>query len=411
MKKLKNKILITIFLIFSISMIIILITYNSSEYIREKNNISENLSRMNKENHENIKPPKEYDALEPPESDTNQKKRFMDVSIYTFVLDENNTISTVISHTDEDEIPKDAVNEANKLLNSSKLTDKHIGNLYFNKYAYKYSENKKLILIDISETNKKLRVDLLISIIIFIIFETIAYLISKVISLWIIKPVEASFNNQKQFIADASHELKTPLSVIIASAEALENDKNNKKWLNNIKNESDRMNNLIKDLLDLAKLENDEIKRVYENNNLSKLVEMSILPFESLIYEKNIKLDYNLEDNIYLKSDSNEIKQLVAILMDNAIKHSKSDGKINVKLKKEKDFITLSVKNKGEPIPKGEEEKIFERFYRVDKARNRKDNRYGLGLAIAKSIVERHNGTIKASSTEEYTTFEIIFKK
>ena len=138
---------------------------------------------------------------------------------------------------------------------------------------------------------------------------------------------------------------------------------------------------------------------------------MSILPFESLIYEKNIKLDYKLDENIYLKSDSSEIKQLMAILMDNAIKHSKSKGKIIVTLSKEKDNISLSVKNKGEPIPKGEEERIFERFYRVDKSRNRNDNRYGLGLAIAKSIVERHNGTIKAFSTDEYTTFEINFKK
>ena len=112
-----------------------------------------------------------------------------------------------------------------------------------------------------------------------------------------------------------------------------------------------------------------------------------------------------------MNMDENSIKQLIEILLDNAIKHSYKKSTINVSLKEEKGVIELKIENNGEEIPKGEEEKIFERFYRVDKSRNRKENRYGLGLAIAKNIVLMHNGKINASSQNGTTTFKVLFKK
>ena len=168
------------------------------------------------------------------------------------------------------------------------------------------------------------------------------------------------------------------------------------------------MNNLIIDLLDLAKTENGNIELI--QGNLSKVVELSALTFEGIAFEKNIKYDCHISDNLNIKMNENMIKQVMEILLDNAIKHSKENGKIEVTLK-ESNNIELSVSNMGEPIPKGEEEKIFDRFYRADKSRNRNDNRYGLGLAIAKNIVNLHNGTIKAYSKNGKTIFQIIFKK
>ena len=170
------------------------------------------------------------------------------------------------------------------------------------------------------------------------------------------------------------------------------------------------MNKLIRNLLDLAKIENENTDKSDEIINLSKLVEMSILTFESLAYEKDIELTYDIEKELSFKGNSEEIKELMSILLDNAIKHSKKKGQIKVTLKTDKNHLILKVMNKGEPIPPGEEEKIFERFYRVDKARNRKENRYGLGLAIAKGIVNNHHGKITASSKEEYTTFTVVLK-
>jgi len=412
MKKLKNKIFITIFIILTISILTILVIFNSTNYIREKSNVKNNLSNTLIKKDNDLEPPEKPDndnQSTPPEipNRASDNPRFMDVTIYTVLLDDDE-ISTIISHTKDETIPEEINTFAKSILKSNKK-GLYIKNLYFNKYSYRYL-NDEIIIIDNSEINGELKADLLMSVLIFILFEIFAYIISLSISKWIIKPVEASFNKQKQFIADASHELKTPLAVIMASADALETDKN-EKWLKNIQSESNRMSNLIKDLLDLAKLEKEDIQIIKDNNNLSKLVELAIAPFESLIYEKNIKLKCEIEENINWQCNSEQIKQLIAILLDNAIKHSKEQGKIIVTLNREKDNVTIKVQNIGDPIPDGEEEKIFERFYRVDKARNRNDNRYGLGLAIAKGIVERHNGTIKAKSEKGTTTFKIILKK
>lgn len=195
-----------------------------------------------------------------------------------------------------------------------------------------------------------------------------------------------SFLKQKQFIADASHELKTTLSVIIASSEALEDNPLELKWLKNIKNEADRMNLLIMDLLALAETEK-EFRDVLEEGNLSKVIELSVLTFEGKIFDENLELNYRIGDDIRIKMNENSIRQLVEILLDNAIKHSKERGRIEVFLYKMDGEVMLEVKNQGEAISVSEEEKIFERFYRGDKSRNREANRYGLGLAIAKNIV------------------------
>jgi signal transduction histidine kinase len=267
-----------------------------------------------------------------------------------------------------------------------------------------------MVIIDNENTNSVLLKTLLISTGILLLIELLILLISTKLTNWIIKPVQESFDKQKQFIADASHELKTPLAVIMASSEALESNPDEKKWLENIRSESDRMNKLICDLLELAKSESIDDRSEFAVGNLSKTVEKSVLTFEGIMFEKGIALEDNIEDNIEIEMNEYKIKQLMSILIDNAIKHSESGGKITVELKKEKDIV-ISVSNTGEGIPKGDEERIFERFYRADEARNRNENRYGLGLAIAKNIALSHNGTISASSENGVTTFKTVFKK
>ena len=171
------------------------------------------------------------------------------------------------------------------------------------------------------------------------------------------------------------------------------------------------MNNLIKSLLDLSKLENGASINNYKNENLSKIVEKTSLIFESIAYENNVRITTNIEENILFNCSSEEIEKLISIILDNAIKHSYKESIILVNLYKDKNNIYIEITNEGDPIKEGDEEKIFERFYRGDKSRNRESNRYGLGLAIAKNIVTNHNGIIKAYSKDNKTTFKINLKK
>lgn len=417
MKKLKNKIFWTIYIILSCFLITVLFIFNYQEYYQAKLGIEQNLFRINsdrnkgggKDNNPPI-PPKIVGDAEV-EKEIESEKKFIDATIYTVLLNNDNDIMEIISHTEDGTIDENIKEIVSNILQKHSKNSTHIGNLYLEKYSYHYSNRNFITIMDNTKINQRLQETLQISIILFLCSEGIIVVICDRLSKWIMNPIVASFQKQKQFIADASHELKTPLSVIMASIEALEEEPSEEKWIENIKSESNRMSKLITSLLDLAKVEEEIHQKSYELTNLSKLVEKAILPLESLIYEKNRSLDYNISKDISFLCNTEEIKQLLGILLDNAIKHSFENGSITVNLKTDRNGIVLEVMNQGNPIPKGEEEKIFERFYRVDKSRNRKENRYGLGLAIAKGIVTNHHGTITAFSNPEYTTFQVKFRK
>lgn len=150
------------------------------------------------------------------------------------------------------------------------------------------------------------------------------------------------------------------------------------------------MDKLINELLLLAKTENVDNVKNYKNFDLSKEVEMIIAVFESMAYEKKVKIATSIQENVMMYGDKEDIKHILSTLIDNAIKHSIPENDVTVELGKEKNDIIIKVKNVGEEIPVEERDKIFERFYRIDKSRNRSEKRYGLGLSIAKSSVEKY---------------------
>lgn len=228
------------------------------------------------------------------------------------------------------------------------------------------------------------------------------------VSDWIVYPVKQAYEKQKQFISDVSHELKTPIAVISANAEVLEDEVGENKWLDYIKSESDRMNGLVKDLLMLSRLDASAEQKKFVSVNMSKVVEGTAMPFEVIAFDKKIGFDCNVEENISVMGEEDKLKQVVVILIDNAIKHTDENGSIEVKLYSVRTKAVLEVINTGAEIPKENRDKIFERFYRVDEARNSEKGGHGLGLAIAKSIVDRHKGNISVDCANGKTKFKVI---
>jgi len=220
------------------------------------------------------------------------------------------------------------------------------------------------------------------------------------LSRWVSRPVEKAFATQTRFVADASHELKTPIAVINANLAVLESaGKKPNKWLGYIQAETVRMNGLVNSLLTLATMGDPSFRRNDSNFMLDDLVESCVLPFESMLFESGISLSVECEKGIAMTGDWDKLSQMVRILLENATKHTKEGGSVTIELKKRGNKKILSVFNEGEPISSADGAKIFERFYRTDFARDRDSGGYGLGLSIAKTIAELHKGRIYLDTT------------
>ncbi len=224
-----------------------------------------------------------------------------------------------------------------------------------------------------------------------------------------IEPIKTAFEKQKQFISDASHELKTPLTIISANADVLSAEIGENKWLEYIKSQAERMNVLVNDLLNLTRLENNTSKFIITEFDLSKAIENTALPFECQAFEAHKTFEIDIEENLRISGSEYHIKQMAAIFIDNALKYSNENGTVRITLKSHGDKKILSVFNTGQGVHEDEKDKIFERFYRSDDSRARTTGGYGLGLAIAKSIIDKHKFRITVDNTEgESICFNII---
>ncbi|MGN1115500.1 MAG: sensor histidine kinase [Candidatus Ornithomonoglobus sp.] len=256
-------------------------------------------------------------------------------------------------------------------------------------------------------------------VIILILAAAVSTAITFIISLFSanrsIRPIEESYNKQKQFVADASHELRTPLASISANADVLLSKPEStigeeKKWLIYIKDETDRMTQLTNDLLYLARSDSDKGEKILSDISFSDIVEDVILESEAVAFENNISLNYTSEPELYVSASQGGLKQLVLILMDNALKYTPENGEINIMLKSDGDKVVFSVENTGE-ISNEDIPHIFERFYRADKSRSRESGGYGLGLAIADSLCTGFGGTLAVKSENGRTRFSFSLDK
>lgn len=292
-----------------------------------------------------------------------------------------------------------------------KIAKKNTEKGMIGKYIYKVRKinpnTVRITFVENEDTIFHIKTIFIVSVIISIASLLAIYKLAKKVSKMIVKPVEETFEKQKQFISDASHELKTPLAVIEANSDVLENKIGKNKWINYIQNEADSMNKLINELLLLAKIENLDNLKESKQLNLSKEVEIILSMFESMAYEKQVIIKSKISENITMNGNKEDIEHIVSTLTDNAIKHTETQKEVVIELKKEKNEIILEVKNMGAPIPEEEREKIFERFYRIDKSRNRNEKSYGLGLAISKFTIEKYNGKIEVFYKDNFTVFKV----
>lgn len=239
------------------------------------------------------------------------------------------------------------------------------------------------------------------------------FCISLFLANWALRPVERAWRQQRQFVADASHELKTPLTVILANTGVLLSHPGDKvceqiQWVDNTREEALRMKGLVEDMLFLAKSDAGADRPVLERVNLSDLVTSCMLSFEPVAFEAGVALTSEVEEAVEVQGDGARLIQLAGILLDNAVKYAGEGGWVRVSLSRASAGARLAVYNSGEPIPAEDLPRLFDRFYRVDKARVREQGGYGLGLAIAKGIAEVHGGRISArSSPTEGTCFTV----
>ncbi len=323
-------------------------------------------------------------------------KTFGSIEFFALMADKNGNYIAVLNNDDIDS--ENAQAYIMDILSKNEKTGM-IGSYQF--YNMPKDNGTLIAFTDKSDETKVLkqfiRMTIIIGSVTVIVLSFAGYFLSKKS----IEPIKSAFEKQKQFISDASHELKTPLTVISANADVLSGEIGENKWLNYIKSQTERMNLLVNDLLSLTRLENNTSNFICTDFNLSQAVTNTALPFECRAFETNKKFIVDVEDGISINGSEQHIKQMVAIFIDNALKYSGDGGMVKVRLKRQGDKKIFSVYNTGSGVKEEEKDKIFERFYRSDDSRSRQNvGGYGLGLAIAKSIIDKHKFKINVENDE-----------
>ncbi|MBQ8135554.1 MAG: HAMP domain-containing histidine kinase [Clostridia bacterium] len=385
-KRLQRKIIVLITVLLTAVILIVMFSINIIAQFQSKTQIDQKLERL--ANNNGLISRSKIDPY------LDEEDSFADT--LSVMLNDNNEIIGIAFNRDivvQSEQVIDLVNEA---LNYGK-TGGYIGNYAFLVQNKHYG--RIVVFLDIT-VNRQQNENLVITTgIIGFASVIVFFFIALGLSFWLVRPVKETFEKQKLFISNASHELKTPLAVISANADVLESEIGENKWLGYISSEAERMSELVNELLCLARLEDKSGHQLNMSDfSLTDIVLQTALPFESRMFEMGKKFDVDAQDSIEYHGDPSAVKHILTILIDNAAKYSDEKGEISVKLYAKGSKKIIEVYNTGSGIPADKLDKIFERFYREDEARNSKSGGYGLGLAIAKSTVEAHGGKITVQS-------------
>lgn len=262
--------------------------------------------------------------------------------------------------------------------------------------ASKDGRGTNIVFLNVGSDRQSMLAVLLISSLIFVIGWGLMLLLVIALSKRAIRPIAENLEKQKQFVTDAGHEIKTPLAIILANTEAMELHNGESKWSKNIRKQTERLSGLMKNLLTLARMEEGTAPVVMTDLDMSKLTKEVADSFVESAKLKQIELQMKIASDIKLHANREEMTQLLTILLDNAIKYSIEQADIVITLAKRGKEVTLSCENTCEKLPDVEADRLFDRFYRSDAARTQKSGGYGIGLSVARAIVQNHKGKITA---------------
>ena len=338
----------------------------------------------------------------------NQKIKRQEYDYSTSVVLKNKNIM-VLSNSLKDTTDKDILNMTKGLQKSGKRFGSIDNYIYLVRILK--SGNTVYIFVNNKEALQNSKQFFIVSIFIFLLSVIVFTIISYYLSRWMIKPSEKAIKNQKIFVANISHDLKTPITIIRANADLIENEVKNKKSIKYIQQETEKLNHLVNEMLTLTRIDNTISKENFKNFNFGDSLFDVVLPFESIAYEKGIKFNINIDESTNYFGNETNIQKLAEILIDNAMSYTAKGGIVDVDAYESSKVITLSVTNTGEPISDEKKEEIFDRFYRESKSRESTGNHYGLGLSIASTIVKKHNGKISVESKNGKNTFTVTLPK
>lgn len=338
----------------------------------------------------------------------NQKIKRQEYDYSTSVVLKNKDIM-VLSNSLEKTTDKDILSMTQELQKSGKRFGSIDDYIYVVRTLR--SGNTVYIFVNNKEALQNSKQFFIVSIFIYILSMIAFTIISYYLSRWMIKPSEKAIKNQKIFVANISHDLKTPITIIRANADLIENEVKNKKSIKYIQQETEKLNHLVNEMLTLTRIDNTISKENFKSFNFGDSLFDVVLPFESIAYEKGIRFNINIDEVTDYFGDESNIQKLAEILIDNAMSYTAKGGIVDVDAYENSKVVTLSVTNTGEPISDEKKVEIFDRFYRESKSRGSTGNHYGLGLSIASTIVKKHNGKISIESKNGKNTFTVTLPK
>ncbi len=395
---LQKKFVFTAMVAVSILILILLGTINVVNMVMIKTETNKTLAMISEAdgNFDHIQPPQ---SSAPPSDfrikPKDERDKFLSSNFFIVRLNRNGQVV----FTDVSRTP--SVDEASAEELALRVLDEGISSGKAGKYRYQIRNSRMgnetvIVFLDTSEEILSyVRVLLLsggIGIVCWILMLFMVMFLSKKA----IRPIAENIERQKQFVTNAGHEIKTPLAIILANTEAMELYNGENKWSKNIREQTVRLNGLMKNLLLLAKMDEDAADIIKSEISLSELVSENVRAFAEPFNLRSITLQIEIQPKVIIKANKEQMSQLISILLDNASKYTNDSGTVIVSLQQSDKRIKLLIKNSCEKLPDTPPDKLFDRFYRGDKARTQKTGGYGIGLSVARSIAEANKGSITA---------------